>query len=349
MTVPALRPLLVAALQLWPPAVSALPHATVTIDRDAQLLIIELPPTDLPASSTGQMTMVNPPICQAVIPMDVSLFSVRAEVVDSQGVPLPKVFLHHFNLTDPGRRDLFLPTSLHLMAASKETPAVRLPQLILGLPVARERPLIVTAMLSNPTSRTYHGVRVRWVFGFRPLGSIFPILRTYPWVMDAQFPTGDRVFGRPAFDLPPGRSVFAWDSRPAIPGYIVGIGGHVHDYAVRLEFLDVTAGTVLWHAVPVRDSLGHVLSMPVQRFYNWRRIGIHVDPRHTYRVAVTYENPTADTIQQAAMGSIAGLFVPELGARWPGVDTTNAVYQRDLSDALTADDMSHMTMSAATR
>jgi hypothetical protein len=338
-----------AALQAGRPPVSALPRATVTIDREAQRLVIELPATDLPASSPGQMAMVNPPICQAVIPMDVSLFSVRAEVVDSQGLPLPKAFLHHFNLTDPARRDLFLPTALHLMAASKETPAVGLPQLIVGLPVVHEQPLIVTAMLSNPTSTSYHGVRVRWVFGFRPLGVIFPIFRAYPWVMDAQFPTGERVFGRPAFDLPPGRSVFSWDSRPAIPGYVVGIGGHVHDYAVGLELSDVTTGTILWRAVPVRDSHGHVLSMPVQRFYNWHRIGIHVDPSHMYRVAVTYENPTPQTIPEAAMGSVAGLFVPEFGSRWPGVDTTNAVYQRDLSDALTVDDMSHMRMDAGSR
>jgi hypothetical protein len=158
--------------------------------------------------------------------------------------------------------------------------------------------------------------------------------------MDAQFPVGEAPVGRPAFDLPPGHSTFSWESSPAIPGYILGIGGHVHDYAVGLELVDETTGRVLWRATPGRDSAGHVLSMPIERFYRWYRIGLRIEPSHRYRVTVSYENPTGHVLPRAGMGSVAGLFIPEQGTRWPGVDTSNVAYRRDLTSILVPEDMS---------
>jgi hypothetical protein len=316
------------------PSVSRLPHARMSIDRREGILVIELPPADLPAVTPGEEFMVELPATQAVVPMSVSLHSARVEVVDGEGRVLPQTFLHHLNLMDPSRRDLFLPTGLHVLAASKETPALRVPGLLLGLPLERGQRLLATAMLTNPTRRAYHGVRVRAVFEYRALGAVFPLFRAYPWVMDAMFPLGRRPGGSKAFDLPPGRTVRSWESSPAIPGYIVGVGGHVHDHAVSLELTDVTAGQVLWRAAPVRDSLGRVMSMPIARFYSWRRLGIHIVPTHRYRITVTYENPTGRLLPNGGMGAVAGLFIPERGVRWPLADTTNAVYRQDLHDTL---------------
>jgi hypothetical protein len=327
------------------PSLAILPRSRVTVDQEHARLIIELPPTDLTPAGSDQPSMLDLPPSQAVIPLDVSLYSARVDVVDSAGRMLPKAFLHHFNLTDPARRDLFLPTSLHLLAASKETPPIRIPWLLLGLPLERGQRLLATAMLSNPTQVGYRAVRVRVVFdyalrGSTPLRSFFPLFQAYPWVMDAQFPVGEAPVGRPAFDLPPGRSVFSWESSPAIPGYILGIGGHVHDYATGVEFVDATTGRILWRATPGRDSAGHVLSMPIERFYRWNRIGLRIEPSHRYRVTVSYDNPTGHLLQRAGMGSVAGLFVPERGARWPGVDTANAAYRRDIASLLAPEDMS---------
>src|SRR5438270_623839 len=77
-----------------------------------------------------------------------------------------------------------------------------------------------------------------------------------------------------AFDLPPGRTERFWEGSPAIPGTILGLGGHLHDYGVSLELTDATAGTVLWRGAPVTDAAGRVLSFPLTRFYNWRRLGV---------------------------------------------------------------------------
>ena len=340
-----------AAVRLAPPAprvaapeipsVLNLPHARVSVDRQNRTLVVELPPIDLPAAARGTEFMTNVPVHQVVVPLDISLHSARVVVVDSAGRELPRVLLHHMNITDPSHRDLFLPSSLHILAASKETPALNVPRLLLGLPLERGQRLIAYAMLANTTQTPYRGVRVRAVFGYSPLGRIFPLLRAYPWVLDAMFPLGRRPGGSKAFELPPGRTVRSWESSPAIPGYVLGVGGHVHDYAVSLELADATTGRVIWRAAPIRDSLGHVLRMPVARLYNWHSFGVHIVPAHRYRITVTYENPTGRVLPHGGMGAVAGLFVPERGMRWPVVDTTNAIYRQDLQDVFVGGRMSH--------
>jgi hypothetical protein len=317
------------------PPFSSLPRATMTFDRAHDLLILELPPVDLAAATPGGMAMVSSPVYQAMVPTSCTIHSSRAAVLDSAGRELPRVFLHHVHLSDPDHRDLFLAGTLHLLAASKETPSVEVPALILGLPVTQGQRLLTWGMLSNETAVAHHSVHVRMEIGCRPIrqglfGSWFPVFRAYPWVMDAMFPSGRRAPSHRSFDLPPGRSLHSWESSPAIPGDIVGIGGHVHDYAVSLDLTDVTTGQVIWQVTPVRDSAGHVLDLPITRFYNWHRLGVHILPSHRYRITVMYDNPTGQVIPEGGMGSVAGLFIPDRGTQWPTVNTADPVYQQDL-------------------
>ncbi len=342
MLVPAIGRAQVAAL------VAALPPTLVTLDRDHDSLTIELPPVDLPASTPDHEAMVVTPIYQAVIPASGSIYQVHIEVLDSAGNLLPKEFLHHVNVTDPSRRDLFVPTSLHLLAASKETPAVTIPRWLMGLPLEGGSRLLAAGMLANPTGTAYRGVRVRVKMGYTPLGQVSPLFHVFPFVMDAMFPLGKRPHGSKAFDLAPGRTVREWEASPAIPGTVVGCGGHVHDYAVALEFSDATTGRVIWHASVVSDSAGRVLSLPVVRFYRWYRLGIHIVPKHTYRIKVTYDNPTGHVISDGGMGAVGGLFIPDRGTTWPRVDPGNAIYRQDFEDTMaSADDMGDMEMHGA--
>ncbi|HWZ59930.1 MAG TPA: hypothetical protein VNW46_13225 [Gemmatimonadaceae bacterium] len=295
--------------------------------------MVELPPVDLAASTANQESMVSLPAYQVRIPMDLALASVKVDVLDSAGHELPRTFLHHLTLTDPGRRELFLETQLHILAISKETPTIGMPKLLLGLPLARDQQLLTIGMLTNPTQTAHHGVRIRATLGYRPLG-FFPLFRAYPWGMDAMFPLGHPPDGTKGFDLAPGRTVRYWDSSPAVPGYLIGIGGHMHDYGVSLELRDMTTGTVLWYAMPIRDSVGHVLSMPITWFHTWHGVGTHIVPAHRYRITATYENPTGHLLPDGGMGAVGGLFVPDRGVQWPVVDTANAVYRQDLYDVV---------------
>ncbi|HET9982196.1 MAG TPA: hypothetical protein VFQ38_01350 [Longimicrobiales bacterium] len=316
------------------PALDALPAAQVRADPEEGRLVISLPPVDLPAAAHGHIPMTRLPLYQAIIPVDASLYAARVEMVDARGRRLPTALLHHFNLSDPGRRELFLPIGLHILAASKETPELRVPGLVFGLPLARGQRLITSAMVHNPTSRAYRGVRVQLVLDYREPGRIFPLYEAFPWVMDVMFPIGQQPGGSKAFDLPPGRSSRSWDASPAVPGRIVGLGGHLHDFGVALELKDVTDGTVLWRGEPIRDSTGQVLQIPTKMFYGWRGIGTRVYPEHRYRLTVFYDNPTGRVLKNGGMGAVAGLFIPDDDADWPAVDTTDADYRQDLLDTM---------------
>src|SRR2546425_12964213 len=233
-----------------------LPCATRLVDSARGELVLELPPTDVPAAG-----MVRLPVFQAVIPVSSSICHFHMEVVDRAGRRLPQAMLHHFNLSDPERRELFLPVGLHILAASKETPAATVPRLLFGLPLERGQRLIASGMLGNETAALQRGVRVRLVLGYVPASRPWPLFRAYPWVMDVQFPLGRRPGGSKAFDLPPGRTERHWESSPAVPGTILGMGGHLHDHGVRLQVKDVTTGELLWHVEPVKDARDQVTSI----------------------------------------------------------------------------------------
>src|SRR5439155_359559 len=225
----------------------------------AHQLVIQLPPVDVPGAGRGGEAMVGLPLCQVLVPVDASLHSSRVEVVDGSGRLLPGGMLHHFNLSDPEHRELFLPIGLHLLAASRETPAITVPRLLFGLPLARGQRLIAGAMLANRSDVAYRRVHVRLVLGYVPGGRPFPLAR----------------------------------------------------------------------------------------FYNWRRLGVHVVPAHRYRLTAVYENRTGRSIRDGGMGAVAGLFVPDRGTEWPAVDTRDTLYQRDLAATIRsgrADMMADMKM-----
>jgi hypothetical protein len=60
-----------------------------------------------------------------------------------------------------------------------------------------------------------------------------------------------------------------------------------------------------------------------------------------------YDNPTGHVLRDGGMGLVGGLFVPDRRTRWPGVDRSDTLYQRDLMETLRmdpsgADAMMHM-------
>jgi hypothetical protein len=338
-----LAALIAALLTGSEPGPASLPHASVRVDAREQRLVIELPPVELPAATGERDAMVGLPLCQVLVPLSASLHSARVEVVDEADRALPTDVLHHFNLSDPEHRELFVPIGLHLLAASKETPQIEIPRLLFGLPLERGQRLLAGAMLANASSVGYHGVRVRLVLRYVSAGRPWPLYRTYPWAIDVEYPLGRPHTGSKAFDLPPGRTVRFWEGSPAIAGTILGLGGHLHDYGVSLELVDVSAGRVLWHGEPITDG-PRVLAFPLTRFYNWRRLGLHIVPTHRYRLTAVYENPTNRVIPDGGMGAVAGLFVPDRGQVWPAVDTSDVLYRTDQAATLQSGGADAMTM-----
>jgi hypothetical protein len=311
------------------PAVRAVAHP------ERGEIVIDLAPVDRPANTAqgggggGHGHGGNqPPVALAVVPANGALYGFRAEVIDSLGRPLPAALIHHVNVIDPDNRELFLPISQRVAAAGRETGEVALPWLIFGVPLERGQRLIVGAVVHNPLHVSFHGVRVRVVLLYTPARRPWPFFRGAPFQLDVAFPVGDK-----SFDLPPGRTVRSYEASPAVPGKIVAISGHLHDYGVSIELTNVRTGEVIWRAEPQRDATGRLQSIPVGRLYGLTRLGARVVPTERYRVTAVYENPTGQTLLAGGMGVVGGLFVPDDSVRWPRADSTDRLYLKDLLHA----------------
>lgn len=285
-------------------------------------LIFTIGPLHLPAGD--HHAHGEQPKTQAVaIPVEGYLHGFTTEVVDAEANPLPSVLLHHVNIISPERRELFSNIMQRVGAAGAETGPVLLPKLI-GYPVSRGDSLIFTAMFHNPTGTDYQDAELRVRMKYSSASSIVPRLAIQPFYVDVMPPAGYHVF-----ELPPGKSSRSWEGNPAIPGRILGLGGHLHKYGTALRFENVTTGKVLWDTRPYVDEDGNIQGIP-RKFFFWR-LGVKMNPAHTYRLTVEYDNPTDQTIENGAMGTLGGIFVPDERASWPAIDREHPEYIADLN------------------
>jgi hypothetical protein len=302
------------------------PTLRYTVDSVHREIIVELSPLNLPAHASHHDIPQLPP--QAlVVPVTGWIEGYAGEIVDSAGGPIPRVVIHHLNLIVPQRRELFSTIMQRMGAAGAETPPVLLPAVfghpVLGYPISRGDTLLVTIMLNNPTATAYHDARLRIRLPYAARNSWPRPMSIYPFYLDVMPPAGSHDY-----DLPAGHSEKSWEGRPAVPGRILAIGGHLHEYGVALRVEDVTAGRLLWGTTPVTDAAGQIVAIPNKTF--WWRLGVPLYPDHTYRVTAVYDNPTGRTIRDGAMGAVAGVFLPADMDRWPAVDRTSPEYQRDV-------------------
>ncbi len=316
---------LAAVLALAPAAASAQVVRIVNDEARSEIHIL-IGPVDLPAGGAGQghaaHQMVYPPVETVAYPVSGYLTGFRFDVSDRDGHPVPNQVVHHLNFIDPDHRELFLPISRRVAAAGGETGPQSMPWFLVGLPVRQGERLVVSSMLHNPTGTSYTGVTVRFTMTYVKSGRPWPLFAIHPFQVDAAFPFGDK-----SWDLPPGASSRSWDGKPAVPGRILIMGGHLHEYATRLRFEDVTANTVIFDATPHTDAQGNPNSLTTTSYLT--RLGVVVDTSHVYRVTVSYRNPTPNTIPEGAMGVVGGIFLPAGGSEWPATDTGDFTYQMD--------------------
>lgn len=307
------------------PDPAALPPARVSVDEKLREIVIELPGIPLPAH-TGHHGGGGgyPPVVQAAMPVDASLFGFRVEVVDGQGMQLPAELIHHFNLIDPNNRELFLPISRRILAAGKETGEQRLPRFLFGVPMKKGALVVASAMLHNPTDVDYAEARVRLVLNYVPAEKWYPLFDGHTWQLDVGFPVGDKSFA-----LPPGESSRSYEARPSIPGKIVAVGGHMHEMGTRIELTEVESGKVLWSASPLLDEEKNVVGIPVGKLYGWFKVGVPIRTDRRYRVTVYYNNTTGAPVEAGGMGVIGGLFVPDKGIQWPEAEKADPLYIAD--------------------
>src|SRR5439155_13451447 len=191
---------------------------------------------------------------------------------------------------------------------------------LFGVPLKAGQHVVVSLMLHNPTGTDYHGVTVRYYWNYVNGGHGWPLFALQPFQLDVAFPAGDK-----SFDLPPGKSSKSYEGKPSVPGRVIAIGGHLHELATSLKFEDATDHELIWEGKPFTDEKGNVNRLAVG--YLYRKLGVKLQPSHSYRVTVSYENPSADTIHAGGMGVVGGVFLPS--EPWPATDSTDALYVLD--------------------
>ena len=283
-------------------------------------LAIILGPINLPAHTSHHMEQL--PVQEGVFPFDMTIRGYRTHIVSGDGAPVPRSVLHHVNLLDPGRRELFLPIMLRMLAASHETPPVRMPGWLFGLPVRGGSPFLALTMLHNPTDEAYEDVSVHLTIEYERSKTL-PLYALRPFHVDAMYP---EVTVTKAWDLPPGRSTKSWEASPAIRGLIIALGGHLHAHATRLTFRNLTTGQVIYDVRPKVDGDGRIVDIPMLT-HRGRGLGVLVVPDHTYRITAEYLNPFETVIEDGGMAAVGGVFLP-LEA-WPAANPREALFAAD--------------------
>jgi len=288
-------------------------------------LVVVIGPVSLPSGGAyghGAHGTVSPPVETVLLPFDGYLYGVAYELVDATGRLLPNDLLHHLNLIDPDHRELFLPISQRIVAVGRETGAQSIPWFLFGYPVSAGQRMVVSVMLHNPTSEDYKAVSVRFHLKYVKANRPWPLFSVYPFHIDVAFPVGDK-----SFDLPPGRSTWSYKGSPALPGRLMVVISHMHEYAERITLEDVTEGRLIWEGFPIKDAEGNLKGVTIGRLY--RKLGVKIFPERVYRVTITYNNTTPDTLFRGGMGVVGGLFMPAGGVEWPKADTNDPLYALD--------------------
>jgi len=301
--------------------------------RDNEWEIV-IGPIDLPVMDEmmghGMAGMPSPPVVTVPLPFDASVYGIRYVILDGEGNELPTEILHHLNVVDPSYVELFHPIARRMAAAGSETGSPTLPWFLFGYPVKQDQEVAVSATLHNPTGVEHNDVTVRFFMKYVKGGRPWPLFDVFPFHIDVAYGIIDR-----SFDIPPGESTVSFETSPAIAGRIMGLGSHLHEYATKIRFEDVTEDRVIWEAEPILAEDGSLDLAPVARLY-WK-FGVKVYPDRVYRASVTYDNPTGETIPSGGMGVVAGVFIPKDADAWPTADTTDSVYVADLNHYLGLD------------
>lgn len=247
-------------------------------------------------------------------------------ILGPDGARLPHRLLHHANLLNFDRAQLVHPGVERLWASGPETEPIVLPASV-GVPVdaGMRVGLVVAFVPGDLPAGTSVEVIFRWTpqrYAPRPID-----------VLPVAISVGYRTNGSSAYDIAPGLTEATHEFIAAISGRVIGAGGHLHDHAVEVRLEEIESGRTI-RIRAIRDDRGRLLrverKLPGVSGRGWR-----VTAGTRYRLVAVYDNPMSDTLQAAAMGSIALGFAPDRLAEWPALDTNDAEVRNDLAHLAT--------------
>lgn len=242
------------------------------------------------------------------------------------GARLSRGLVHHINVVNFARRQLFYPTPERLLAMGQETEDIRLPASV-GVPVTTGMPMGVVAAFHNEEHTPITGVTLELRIEYSPSNLVPRPVSVLPAYLDVQDPVGRDV----DFDLPAGPTSWTADFDMPLSGRIIGAGGHLHDFGTALRLLDVSTAKPreVLTLNTRREKDGKVLSVE-RSLPGVTGNGLRLEQHRRYRLVGEYQNTTGAAITKGAMVHLILLFVPEKPEEWPRLNQGSAEYRKDV-------------------
>lgn len=274
------------------------------VEAAAHTITLRVGPMTLPAN-TSHMKMPQPPDLVWTIPVDGWLLAYTPQLVDANGASVPGRVLHHTAFWNTSRSDFLCPNKEeHIFGAGSElTNWAEIPGY--GYHVQKGDKIRIETMVHNPTETSYNGVFMEVKIPYAPApeaGAAAPVKSVYPAWMDVQ------SCGSSSYDLKAGANENSGTVTVKYDGVLLGVGGHMHDYAKQIVLEDATRREkVVTLEAKTKDN-GELLSIPVVTFFD--RGGYKFAAGDQLRVTATYDNTTGKALRQGAMGIVVGYFAP---------------------------------------
>jgi hypothetical protein len=274
------------------------------LDDVAHTITLREGPINLPAN-TSHMKMPQPPDLHWTIPMNAWLLAYSPRLVDADGTEVPKRVLHHTAFWNENRADFLCPNKEeHIFGAGSEmTNWIEVPGY--GYRVQKGDEIRVETMVHNPTATSYESVflevRIPYQEAYAPG---HPARKSYyPAWIDA------KSCGNSGYDLKPGKNIKEGVVALKYAGVLLGVGGHMHDYAKRIVLEDISRKDTVAALDAKVDSQGQLLGMPTVTFFD--KGGYKLAAGDVLKTSATYDNPTGKVLRDGAMGIVVGYFVPD--------------------------------------
>jgi hypothetical protein len=269
------------------------------IDPATHTIIVREGPLTLPAN-TSHMKMPQPPDVFWTIPLDAFLLAYTPRLVDANGNAVPGIVLHHTAFWNTDRSDFLCPNKEeHIFGAGTElTNWMEIPGY--GYRVQKGDKIRIETMVHNPTGTSYDKVYLEVKIPYAD--STAPTKGVYPTWMDV------RSCGDSGYDLKPGKNKNTGAVTVKYNGVLLGVGGHMHDYARQIVLEDATRKETVASLDAKLDEKGQLLSMPVVMFLD--RGGYKFVAGDQLRITATYDNTTGKPLPSGAMGIVVGYFLP---------------------------------------
>ena len=268
---------------------------------DGHTIIVRIGPMNLPAH-TSHMKMPQPPDLEWQIPIDGWLLAYSPKLVDANGNTVPGRVLHHTAFWNENRSDFLCPNKEeHIFGAGGElTHWAEIPGY--GYRVQMGDKIRVETMVHNPTDTSYENAYLEVTIPYQDVGAGAKIKSVYPTWMDV------KSCGNSGYDLPAGNSAQNGTVIVKYNGVLLGVGGHMHDYAKQLVLEDATRKETVATLDAKVDDHGELLSMPTVLFLD--RGGYKFAAGDVLKISATYDNTTGKLLRDGAMGIVVGYFVP---------------------------------------